>query len=99
MFHLMGIFISVNKQEKYHQYILDDLVQNTGVNELEEEIFITGGFILHYSTIFHFPNVHNVVSDFFADRYGLRKEESQSIWERYVSEIKKYVRMDDKYRN
>ena len=88
----------MSKQDKYINYIVDNLVKNTEIDYEEERINYP--FFLHSSPVY-FPFLHLSSSTFFylyfsfteyvKETYGTKDEEIQTIWDQYKERIQTLI--------
>ncbi len=89
----------MNKKEKYINYIVDDLINNTEIN-YEQEIIITPFssqssfdpfYIISPSPYYPYRHSLSIFSKYLKERYGVRDDESQIIWDQYKQIIKSLI--------
>ncbi len=83
----------MNKQEKYINYIVDDLVKKTEIDYDKEKIISPFLPFYIYSPLFISPTpiFFSSISKYVKDSYGARDEEIETIWERYKQIIKSLI--------
>ncbi len=84
----------MNKQEKYINYIVEDLVKKTEIDYDREEII--SPFLPFFSPIasllsLFLPYSFSSISKYVKDRYGTTDEEIQIIWGQYKQRIKSLI--------
>jgi hypothetical protein len=82
----------MNKQEKYYNYVVDDLVKNTEIDHDQETI----KFPFYYNYIlplhptpflFSLSYLSTIFSKHVIERYGVHDEEMEIIWNQYREKI------------
>ena len=82
----------MDKKEKYINYIVDDLVSKTEINDdvWGVKFPFSGNDFNRRSNTHHFFYMNTSPRNFFVHiqkKYGVRKEESDIIWEQYKIRI------------
>jgi hypothetical protein len=90
----------MNKQEKYINYIVGDLISKTEIDYEQKRIKFPS--LLSSPTFsFSFPHIISSLSSHllpsfstsFQQRYGARDEEIKTIWDRYRERIQSLIKI------
>ena len=80
----------MDRLERYYNYVVDDMVKDTKINNLKEVTQFPFSSFLSASSPSHFPSFHLTVpifSRYIQQRYGVRDSEIQIIWYQYKERI------------
>ena len=78
----------MNKEEKYYNYVVDDLVKNTEIDHDQETIKFP--FYYNYTPfpfVLHSHTISTIFSKHVIERYGVHDEEMRIIWNQYREKI------------
>ncbi len=84
----------MNKQEKYINYIVDDLVKKTEIDYKRKGTSpFLPPFTLFSLSLNNIPSAPGYFSNHIKEMYGVRDEEMEIIWDQYVERIKPFIRI------
>jgi hypothetical protein len=88
----------MNKVEKYHQYVIDDLVKDTRIDYDKEKIYlpfrVSSTSFSSSSTSFSFFHLFLLPLPFYSyveGKYGLKDDGVQNIWDQYKQRVQKIL--------
>ncbi len=92
----------MNKKEKYINYIVDDLINNTEIDYEQERVklpFFYSPLRLYFFPSFNsshasviFPRLLSSFSKHIKNIYGVRDEEIETIWDQYMERIQSLIK-------
>jgi len=81
----------MNKQERYINYVVEDLVKKTEIDYEEETIFLPFPLPFHSFTILFLSYPPFIFSKYIKNLYGTKDEEAQTIWDQYKERIQSLI--------
>ncbi len=90
----------MNKKEKYIEYIVDDLMNNTEIDYEREKtnlLFRFSSFLFSplptlASPLLHHSSPAQIFYKYLKEMYGTREEEVEIIWDLYRNRIKSLIK-------